>query len=140
MSAGMFFSTSKTASSIAWANALTLAPPWLLTTMPSVMGSVLASAADNIERPKVGLLNVGEEEIKGNELVKKANEIFEQSAAINYIGYVEGNAIFDGVADVIVCDGFVGNAVMMAGRSMPGSVFKTNRAVAINAPVLPEEE
>ncbi|CAN7950070.1 unnamed protein product, partial [Ixodes hexagonus] len=79
-----------------------------------VMGSILASAADNIPNPKVGLLNVGEEEIKGNELVKKANEIFEKSKAINYIGYVEGDTIFDNVADVVVCDGFVGNAVLKA--------------------------
>ena len=79
-----------------------------------VMGSILASAADNISNPKVGLLNVGEEEIKGNELVKKANELFEKSKAISYIGYVEGDAIFDNVADVVVCDGFVGNAVLKA--------------------------
>ena len=78
----------------------------------AVMGSVLVSAAENIARPRVGLLNVGEEEIKGNELVKKANELFEQSSAINYIGYVEGNTIFDGVADVVVCDGFVGNIAL----------------------------
>lgn len=79
-----------------------------------VMGSILASAADNIPNPKVGLLNVGEEEIKGSELVKKANELFEKSKAINYIGYVEGDTIFDNVADVVVCDGFVGNAVLKA--------------------------
>lgn len=79
-----------------------------------VMGSILASAADNISNPKVGLLNVGEEEIKGNELVKKANELFEKSKAISYIGYVEGDTIFDNVADVVVCDGFVGNAVLKA--------------------------
>ncbi|PMB54893.1 Phosphate:acyl-ACP acyltransferase PlsX [Coxiella-like endosymbiont] len=80
----------------------------------AVMGSILAAAADNISNPRVGLLNVGEEEIKGNELVKKANELFEKSEAINYIGYVEGDSIFDNVADVVVCDGFVGNVVLKA--------------------------
>jgi len=80
----------------------------------AVMGSVLASAVDNVSRPKVGLLNVGEEEIKGNDLVKKANELFEQSDAINYIGYVEGNTIFDCIADIVVCDGFVGNITLKA--------------------------
>lgn len=80
----------------------------------AVMGSVLSAAADNIERPKVALLNVGVEEIKGNELVKKATELFEKSNAINFIGYVEGDTIFDGIADVVVCDGFVGNITLKA--------------------------
>jgi glycerol-3-phosphate acyltransferase PlsX len=81
----------------------------------AVMGSILASAADNIVNPRVGLLNVGEEEIKGNELVKKTDELFEQNkAAFNYIGYVEGNTIFDCIADVVVCDGFVGNITLKA--------------------------
>ena len=79
-----------------------------------VMGSILVSAADKIPNPKVGLLNVGEEEIKGNGLVKKANELFEKSKVMNYIGYVEGDTIFDNVADIVVCDGFVGNAVLKA--------------------------
>lgn len=80
----------------------------------AVMGSVVASAVDNISNPKIGLLNVGEEEIKGNDLVKKANELFEQSNAINYIGYVEGNTIFNCIADIVVCDGFVGNITLKA--------------------------
>ncbi len=80
----------------------------------AVMGSVLTTAADNIPNPTVGLLNVGEEEIKGNELVKAANDLFEKSKAINYIGYVEGNTIFDCIADVVVCDGFVGNITLKA--------------------------
>lgn len=84
----------------------------------AVMGSILAAAADSIPNPRVGLLNVGEEEIKGNELVKKANELFEKSKAINYIGYVEGDSIFDNVADVVVCDGFVGNVVLKATEGM----------------------
>lgn len=80
----------------------------------AVMGSILATVTDNISHPRVGLLNVGEEEIKGNELVKKTNELFEQSNAFNYIGYVEGNTIFDCIADVVVCDGFVGNITLKA--------------------------
>jgi len=80
----------------------------------AVMGSILAQAVDGIEKPTVGLLNVGEEEIKGNEQVKQANELLSQSDAINYIGYVEGNDIFTGRVDVIVCDGFVGNIVLKA--------------------------
>jgi len=74
----------------------------------AVMGSVLANAVDEIKRPKVGLLNVGEEEIKGNEQVKGAHEVLRQSG-LNYIGYVEGDDIFCGDVEVVVCDGFVGN-------------------------------
>ncbi len=80
----------------------------------AVMGSILASAVDSIERPAVALLNIGEEEIKGNEVVKKAAELLSQSSAINYIGYVEGDDIFSGIADVIVCDGFIGNITLKA--------------------------
>ncbi|ABS78280.1 phosphate acyltransferase PlsX [Coxiella burnetii] len=84
----------------------------------AVMGSILSSAAHNIRNPRIGLLNVGEEEIKGNELVKKANELFETRKTINYIGYVEGNTIFNNIADVVVCDGFVGNAVLKASEGV----------------------
>ncbi len=78
----------------------------------AVMGSVLTSAVDNIKNPRVGLLNIGSEEIKGNEQVKKAAQILLNSSFINYIGYVEGDEIYKGVADVIVCDGFVGNVAL----------------------------
>ncbi len=74
----------------------------------AVMGSVLASAVDEIELPKVGLLNVGSEAIKGNDQVKEANVLLENSS-LNYIGYVEGDDIYCGDVDVVVCDGFVGN-------------------------------
>ena len=74
----------------------------------AVMGSVLTSAINNIERPKVGLLNVGEEEIKGNDQVKQAHEVLRESE-LNYIGYVEGDDIYCGEVDIVVCDGFVGN-------------------------------
>ena len=90
----------------------------------AVMGSVLVSAAENIPSPKVGLLNVGEEEIKGNELVKKANDLFEQSNAINYIGYVEGDTIFDGVVDVVVCDGFAGNIMLKVCEGTAATIFQ----------------
>jgi glycerol-3-phosphate acyltransferase PlsX len=73
-----------------------------------VMGSVLANATDNIDSPRVGLLNIGEEEIKGNESVKEAARLL-QNCDLNYIGFVEGDDIYKGTADVVVCDGFVGN-------------------------------
>ena len=76
-----------------------------------VMGAVIASAVDDINNPKVALLNIGEEEIKGNEQVKEANEVLRKSG-LNYVGYVEGDAIFRGDVDVVVCDGFVGNVAL----------------------------
>lgn len=78
----------------------------------AVMGSVLASALDNIEQPKVCLLNIGEEEIKGNEQVKQTAHLLSQLTTINYAGFIEGDAIHHGDADVIVCDGFVGNVAL----------------------------
>ena len=77
----------------------------------AVMGSVLTSAVDNIERPTVALLNIGEEEIKGNEAVKEAARLM-ASSSLNYIGFVEGDDVFKGAADVVVCDGFVGNVAL----------------------------
>lgn len=78
----------------------------------AVMGSVLTAAVEEIERPKVAVLNIGTEEMKGNETVKGAHRLLRDNPNLNYIGYIEGNDIFNGVADVIVCDGFVGNATL----------------------------
>lgn len=78
----------------------------------AVMGSVLASAVSNITNPKVGLLNIGSEEIKGNEQVKITAKLLENNPAINYIGFVEGDGVYKGIADVVVCDGFVGNIAL----------------------------
>jgi glycerol-3-phosphate acyltransferase PlsX len=85
----------------------------------AVMGSLLTSAVDNISNPKVYLLNIGEEDIKGNEQVKKTAELLSNANVVNYMGYIEGDAIFDGVADVIVCDGFVGNVAL---KTIEGAV------------------
>lgn len=74
----------------------------------AMMGSVLAEAVDNNKKPRIGLLNIGEEEIKGNEQVKEAARILSESK-LNYAGYAEGDDIYKGDFDVIVCDGFVGN-------------------------------
>lgn len=84
----------------------------------AVMGAVLASAVSNIERPTVGLLNIGEEEIKGNEQVKEAARLLSENPALNYIGYIEGDAIYKGSADVVVCDGFVGNVMLKTSEGL----------------------
>ncbi|MFP4080112.1 MAG: phosphate acyltransferase PlsX [Ectothiorhodospira sp.] len=77
----------------------------------AVMGSELASAVDNLDAPRVGLLNIGEEDIKGNDQVKEAAHMLEHSH-LNYVGFVEGNDIFCGEVDLVVCDGFVGNVAL----------------------------
>ncbi|MCK5812633.1 MAG: phosphate acyltransferase PlsX [Cocleimonas sp.] len=77
----------------------------------ALMGSELVNAIDDIDAPRVGLLNIGEEEMKGNEQVKLAHELIKQGN-FNYQGFVEGNDIFSGKVDLIVCDGFVGNVAL----------------------------
>jgi len=77
----------------------------------AVMGSVLANAVHGLERPRVGLLNIGEEEIKGNDQVKEAARLLAESS-LNYIGFVEGDDVYKGGVDVVVCDGFVGNVAL----------------------------
>ncbi len=82
-----------------------------------IMGSLLVGAVERKERPLVALLNVGVEDIKGNEVVKKADELF-RASALNYHGYVEGDEIYLGKVDVIVCDGFVGNVALKASEGL----------------------
>lgn len=76
-----------------------------------IMGSILVQAIEDNPRPKVGLLNIGHEDIKGNETIKHAGSLLKNSP-INYIGYVEGNDIFTADLDVVACDGFVGNVAL----------------------------
>ena len=83
----------------------------------AVMGSVLVSSVEKIPNPKVGLLNVGEEDIKGNEVVKKAADLLKASD-LNFIGNVEGDGIYKGDADVVVCDGFVGNVALKTSEGL----------------------
>lgn len=83
----------------------------------AIMGSVLVSAMEGIERPTIGLLNVGTEEIKGNEVVKATAKLLREDherGILNFHGNVEGNDIFKGTTDIIVCDGFVGNVTLKA--------------------------
>lgn len=81
----------------------------------AVMGSALVSALKDVPNPSVGLLNIGEEVIKGNEVIKKAGELLRSAANsedLNFYGNVEGNDIFKGTTDIVVCDGFVGNVAL----------------------------
>ena len=83
----------------------------------AIMGSILAAAIERKERPTVGLLNIGEEAIKGNEVVKQAAELLRESG-LNFIGNVEGDDIYKGRSDVIVCDGFVGNVALKTSEGL----------------------
>ena len=89
----------------------------------AVMGSALVGAVEGKDEPSVGLLNIGEEAIKGSETIKRAGELLRAAAAaghLNFHGNVEGNDIFKGTTDIVVCDGFVGNVVLKASEGLAG--------------------
>ncbi|ANQ84789.1 phosphate acyltransferase PlsX [Azoarcus olearius] len=82
-----------------------------------IMGAMLVSAVEHIDRPTVGLLNIGEEAIKGNEVVKQAGELL-RTSGLNFKGNVEGDQIYTGGVDVVVCDGFVGNVALKTSEGL----------------------
>ena len=83
----------------------------------AVMGSILTSAVEHIALPRIGLLNIGEEDIKGNEVVKQTAELL-RASDLNFVGNVEGDGVYKGEADVIVCDGFVGNVALKVSEGL----------------------
>ncbi|MEJ5029483.1 phosphate acyltransferase PlsX [Comamonas sp. MYb21] len=109
----------------------------------AVMGSALVSALENKENPTVGLLNIGEEAIKGSEVIKRAGELLRtagQSGYLNFYGNVEGNDIFKGTVDIVTCDGFVGNVALKASEGVASMIsnglkqeFKRNLLTKIAA-------
>ncbi|ENO88553.1 phosphate acyltransferase PlsX [Thauera linaloolentis] len=111
-----------------------------------VMGSSLVAAIEHKERPSVGLLNIGEEAIKGNDVVKEAAELL-RASGLNFYGNVEGDDIYEGTVDVVVCDGFVGNVALKTSEGlaqMLGAMLKqefsrsllTKLMAAVALPVL----
>ena len=116
----------------------------------AVMGGALVSAVEGNEEPSVGLLNIGEEAIKGSETIKQAGELLRTAGAagqLNFFGNVEGNDIFKGTTDIVVCDGFVGNVLLKTSEglaTMMAAFIKeefsrsllTKAAAAIAMPVL----
>jgi len=82
-----------------------------------VMGAMLVAAVEHKERPSVGLLNIGVEDIKGNDTVKRAAELL-RASGLNFHGNVEGDDIYKGTTDVVVCDGFVGNSLLKASEGV----------------------
>ena len=91
----------------------------------AVMGSALVSALSNVEAPSVGLLNIGEEVIKGSEMIKRAGELLRSAANsgdLNFYGNVEGNDIFKGTTEIVVCDGFVGNVALKTSEGLASMI------------------
>jgi len=82
-----------------------------------IMGASLVGAIEHKDRPSVGILNIGEEDIKGNDVVKRAAELLKDSG-LNFVGNVEGDGLYKGEAEVIVCDGFVGNVALKASEGL----------------------
>jgi phosphate acyltransferase len=83
----------------------------------AVMGAMLASTLEGKERPSIGLLNIGEEAIKGNDIVKQAGDLL-RASTLNFYGNIEGGDIYQGVVDVVVCDGFVGNVALKTSEGL----------------------
>ena len=87
----------------------------------AIMGSVLAQSVDGMEKPTVGLLNIGSEAMKGSESIKKASQLI-ASSGLNYHGFVEGDDIYKGTVNVVVTDGFVGNVSLKTGEGLAALV------------------
>ena len=98
-----------------------------------VMGAMLVAALEHKERPSVGLLNIGVEDIKGNETVKRAAELL-RASGLNFYGNVEGDDIYKGTTDVVVCDGFVGNSVLKASEGVIKMLFLFIRKEFMGSP------
>ena len=90
----------------------------------AIMASAYAQQVMGIENPRVGILSIGEEEQKGTDLIKKTRALISK-AELNFVGNVEGNAIFQGIADVIVCDGFVGNVILKVSEGLAEAFLDT---------------
>ncbi|MFM8453854.1 MAG: phosphate acyltransferase PlsX [Gammaproteobacteria bacterium] len=91
----------------------------------AVMGVVLVQELGLKKDPRVGLLNIGSEAIKGSQTVKEAAALLSQAPGINFIGFVEGDDVYKGTADIVVCDGFVGNAMLKASEGIAKLIFKS---------------
>lgn len=104
----------------------------------AVMGSALVSVLNDDPNPTVGLLNIGEEVIKGNETIKKAGELLRAAAKsgdLNFVGNVEGNDIFKGTTDVVICDGFVGNVTLKASEGLATMLYEMLKAEFTRSPL-----
>lgn len=90
----------------------------------AVMTSLYASHTFDIEKPKIGIMNIGEEDTKGNDIIRKAREMLRSDPGLNFVGNVEGRDIFSGKCDVIITDGYVGNVVLKLSEALASFIFK----------------
>ncbi len=100
----------------------------------AVMGMVYSRAVLHVESPRVGLMSVGEEETKGNDLTREVHEVL-KTASLNFIGNVEGRDLFTGKVDVVVMDGFTGNVALKASESLAGSIMHLLREELLRSPI-----
>ena len=90
----------------------------------AVMASLYAQTMFGIEKPRIALMGIGEEDAKGNTVVKKARELIKEDTRLTFVGNVEGRDLFKGVCDVCVCEGFVGNVILKLTEGLVGGLFK----------------
>ena len=90
----------------------------------AVMSAIYSKHVLGIENPRIGLMSIGQEDAKGNEIVKKTRELMRSDPEMNFIGNIEGRDIFRGVCDVVICDGFVGNVILKLTESVVDGLFK----------------
>jgi len=107
-----------------------------------VMADAMARLTLGLASPRVGLMNIGSEEAKGTGIIKETRDLLKATPGLNYIGYVEGRDLFEGVADVVVTDGLVGNTVLKAAEGMAKSLFKAigHELLTQDAALLPRFE
>ena len=96
----------------------------------AVMGAVMAQTVEGVPNPKVGLMNVGVEQNKGNAIVKDVNKLLLAHPEINYVGYIEGDGLFNSAIDVIVTDGYVGNIVLKASEGLAKFIYREAQKAA----------
>ncbi len=106
----------------------------------AIMASAYAREVVGVKDPRTGLLSIGEEDAKGNELVKEAWQALKECDSIRFVGNVEGRSLFSGECDVAVCDGFVGNVVLKLTEGLSEGLFKTiEREIAEQSPELTKQ-
>lgn len=104
------------------------------------MGSIYSRTVLGVAEPKVGIISIGEEESKGNQLVKEARQLIKDDSKLHFIGNVEGRDVFAGAGDVFICDGFVGNVILKLTEGLAEGIFRTiQREIQEEGPTLVEQ-
>ena len=98
----------------------------------AVMASMYSQYVLGIEKPRVGLMSIGSEDAKGNEVVKKTRELMRKDTALNFLGNIEGRDIFKGICDVAICEGFVGNVILKLTEGLVEGLFKAIKHELMN--------